>query len=194
MTKPMDQAMDFSGSVDPAMMRGAGREARKEKARSPCLPPLARFIIGFLLIRLPPQQVFEEPEITPGLKIMKKEDKGGGADQQTGEKRPGSITSAAQDQQQGASGKKAVVGDGGLSWRLKALARAKAQAGEGGASLAAVVSERWGSLSSLTSTLPEGRAADSESKGSARTDAMRYDAPAAFLRHRLTLNFPFLAS
>ena len=65
-------------------------------------------------------------------------------------------------QQQPPSSAAVVVGDGGLSWRMKALARAKAQAAEGGASLAAVVSERWGSLGGLTSALTEGRAADGE--------------------------------
>ena len=58
-----------------------------------------------------------------------------------------------------------VVGDGGLSWRMKALARAKAQASEGGANLSQVVAERWGSLGNLTSALTEGRAADGERVG-----------------------------
>jgi hypothetical protein len=53
-----------------------------------------------------------------------------------------------------------VVGDGGLSWRLKALARAKVQAEAQGSDLSTVVAERWGSLTQLTSALTEGRAAD----------------------------------
>ncbi|XP_031100711.1 CWF19-like protein 2 isoform X1 [Ipomoea triloba] len=43
----------------------------------------------------------------------------------------------------------AVVGDGGASWRLKALKRAKEQAAREGRKLDEVVEERWGSLSQL---------------------------------------------
>ena len=57
-----------------------------------------------------------------------------------------------------------VVGDGGLSWRLKALARAKSAAANDGRDLSSVVAERWGSLGDLTSTLSEGgRAANGRS-------------------------------
>ncbi|KAK9857597.1 hypothetical protein WJX84_001060, partial [Apatococcus fuscideae] len=52
-----------------------------------------------------------------------------------------------------------VVGDGGASWRMKALRRAQAQAAEEGSNLGELVSERWGSLQHLTATLTEGRAA-----------------------------------
>jgi hypothetical protein len=55
-----------------------------------------------------------------------------------------------------------VVGDGGLSWRLKALKRAQEQATASGGSLGSIVAERWGSLSDLTASLTEGRAADGE--------------------------------
>ncbi|GBG86214.1 hypothetical protein CBR_g41119 [Chara braunii] len=53
--------------------------------------------------------------------------------------------------QQGCIGKDrtALVGDGGLSWRLKALKRAKQQALRDGRSLEEVVGDRWGDLSSL---------------------------------------------
>lgn len=43
-----------------------------------------------------------------------------------------------------------VIGDGGASWRLKALRRAQAQAAEEGKSLDSLVSERFGSLDALT--------------------------------------------
>ncbi|TKV91439.1 hypothetical protein SEVIR_9G096700v4 [Setaria viridis] len=42
-----------------------------------------------------------------------------------------------------------VVGDGGASWRLKALKRAKEQAAREGRKLDEVVEERWGSLGNL---------------------------------------------
>ncbi|MCL7028962.1 hypothetical protein MKW94_008652 [Papaver nudicaule] len=42
-----------------------------------------------------------------------------------------------------------VVGDGGASWRLKALKRAQEQAARDGRKLEEVVGERWGSLSQL---------------------------------------------
>ena len=56
------------------------------------------------------------------------------------------------------------VGDGGASWRLKALARAKAQAGDAldpnfGRRIGDIVSEQWGSLSELTAGLQNARAA-----------------------------------
>ena len=42
-----------------------------------------------------------------------------------------------------------TVGDGGASWRMKALKRAQTQADERGTSLRDVVSQRWGSVSEL---------------------------------------------
>ena len=50
----------------------------------------------------------------------------------------------------GASG---GVGDGGASWRLKALRRAKERAAEEGKSLSEVVSDRWGSVSDLVDSI-----------------------------------------
>lgn len=60
------------------------------------------------------------------------------------------------------------VGDGGASWRLKALARAKAQSGDAsdpnfGRKSGDIVSEQWGSLSELTAGLQNSRAAHGES-------------------------------
>lgn len=58
----------------------------------------------------------------------------------------------------------ARVGDGGASWRLKALARAKAQSGDAsdpnfGRKVGDIVSEQWGSLAELTGGLSTSRAA-----------------------------------
>ena len=44
-------------------------------------------------------------------------------------------------------------GDGGASWRLKALRRAKERAAEEGKSLSEVVSDRWGSVSDLVDSI-----------------------------------------
>jgi hypothetical protein len=51
------------------------------------------------------------------------------------------------------------IGDGGASWRMKALRRAQSQAGEEGKVLSDVVAERWGSLGNLTAELAQGTAA-----------------------------------
>jgi len=51
------------------------------------------------------------------------------------------------------------IGDGGASWRMKALRRAQSQAGEDGKGLSDVVAERWGSLGNLTAELAQGTAA-----------------------------------
>lgn len=56
------------------------------------------------------------------------------------------------------------VGDGGASWRLKALARAKQQASDPsdpnfGRRVGDIVSEQWGSLAELTAGLTNTRAA-----------------------------------
>uniref|UniRef100_A0A0A8XZB8 Cwf19-like C-terminal domain-containing protein n=1 Tax=Arundo donax TaxID=35708 RepID=A0A0A8XZB8_ARUDO len=54
-----------------------------------------------------------------------------------------------------------VVGDGGASWRLKALKRAKEQAAREGRKLDEVVEERWGSLGHLAVSVSASRAAHS---------------------------------
>ncbi|KAG8062530.1 hypothetical protein GUJ93_ZPchr0003g18568 [Zizania palustris] len=54
-----------------------------------------------------------------------------------------------------------VVGDGGASWRLKALKRAKEQAAREGKNLGEVVEERWGSLGHLAGSVSASRAAPS---------------------------------
>ncbi|KAK9070780.1 hypothetical protein SSX86_011182 [Deinandra increscens subsp. villosa] len=54
-----------------------------------------------------------------------------------------------------------VVGDGGASWRLKALKRAQEQAAREGKNLDEVVGERWGSLGKLAVSVASGSAAPS---------------------------------
>ncbi|KAF8021840.1 hypothetical protein BT93_G2091 [Corymbia citriodora subsp. variegata] len=54
-----------------------------------------------------------------------------------------------------------VVGDGGASWRLKALKRAKEQAARDGRDIEEVVGERWGSLGHLAVSAASHRAAPS---------------------------------
>ncbi|PKU65430.1 CWF19-like protein 2 [Dendrobium catenatum] len=52
-----------------------------------------------------------------------------------------------------------LVGDGGASWRLKALKRAKEQAAREGLTLQEVVGERWGSLQELATSVAVHRSA-----------------------------------
>ncbi|XP_003559912.1 CWF19-like protein 2 [Brachypodium distachyon] len=54
-----------------------------------------------------------------------------------------------------------VVGDGGASWRLKALKRAKEQAAREGRKIEEVVEERWGSLGHLAASVSTSRVAPS---------------------------------
>lgn len=53
----------------------------------------------------------------------------------------------------------AKIGDGGASWRLKALRRAQEAAAEQGRSVSEVVAQRYGSLKDLTASLTERHAA-----------------------------------
>ncbi|KAF7827697.1 CWF19-like protein 2 isoform X1 [Senna tora] len=54
-----------------------------------------------------------------------------------------------------------LVGDGGASWRLKALKRAQEQAAREGRKLDQIVEERWGSLGDLTASVASHAAAPS---------------------------------
>ncbi|KAF7150452.1 hypothetical protein RHSIM_Rhsim02G0033400 [Rhododendron simsii] len=54
-----------------------------------------------------------------------------------------------------------VVGDGGASWRLKALKRAQEQAARDGRNLKEVVEERWGSVGQLAVSVASRKAASS---------------------------------
>ncbi|XP_062108164.1 uncharacterized protein LOC133819037 isoform X2 [Humulus lupulus] len=54
-----------------------------------------------------------------------------------------------------------LVGDGGASWRLKALKRAREQAARDGRKVDEVVEERWGSLGQLAVSVASNRAAPS---------------------------------
>lgn len=56
-----------------------------------------------------------------------------------------------------------VVGDGGASWRLKALKRAEEQAARDGRRLEEVVEERWGSLGQLAVSVAASKVAPSRS-------------------------------
>ncbi|XP_020590716.1 CWF19-like protein 2 isoform X2 [Phalaenopsis equestris] len=56
-----------------------------------------------------------------------------------------------------------LVGDGGASWRLKALKRAKEQAAREGLSLQEVVGERWSSLQELATSVAVHRSAPAHS-------------------------------
>lgn len=79
---------------------------------------------------------------------------------------------------EGASGAAAgasapTIGDGGASWRLKALRRAKSQAGEEGKSLNEIVSERWGSVNELAVGINERHAAHDMAHSHAARDRRR---------------------
>ena len=58
------------------------------------------------------------------------------------------------------SGASGGVGDGGASWRLKALRRAKERAADEGKSLADVVGDRWGSVAQLVESIGDKVAPD----------------------------------
>ncbi|PNX92720.1 cwf19-like protein 2-like, partial [Trifolium pratense] len=79
-----------------------------------------------------------------------------------------------------------VVGDGGASWRLKALKRAQEQAAREGRSFQEVVGERWGSLGELTASVASKaaaparahlRAIKSRQRGVTEENSPDYDKP-----------------
>ncbi|CAA7399250.1 unnamed protein product [Spirodela intermedia] len=66
-----------------------------------------------------------------------------------------------------------VVGDGGASWRLKALKRAQEQAARDGRKLDEVVEERWGSLGQLAASVASRRVAHTHAHQHAIKDRRR---------------------
>lgn len=65
------------------------------------------------------------------------------------------------------------IGDGGASWRMKALKRAQEQAAREGRKLDEVVEERWGSLASLVDSVAIQRAAHANAHMHAKRDRTR---------------------
>lgn len=63
-----------------------------------------------------------------------------------------------------------TVGDGGASWRMKALKRAQSQASGDGKTLSDVVSERWGSVTDLTRGISENKTAHAMAHARAARD------------------------
>lgn len=70
-----------------------------------------------------------------------------------------------------------VVGDGGASWRLKALKRAQEQAAREGKKLDEVVGERWGSLGKLAVSVASSSAAPSHAHLHAIKNRIRRQQP-----------------
>lgn len=68
-----------------------------------------------------------------------------------------------------------AIGDGGASWRLKALRRAQAAAAEAGSDVRAEVESRWGSMAQLTAGLHGQRAAHANAHLHAARDRARGD-------------------
>ncbi|GLI66933.1 hypothetical protein VaNZ11_010972 [Volvox africanus] len=117
------------------------------------------------------QKQVAEPEIVAGLRIMKKPDPAASlrdASRQGAAAAPG-----------GRGLSSGLVGDGGASWRLKALRRAQEQARAEGRSLQEVVGERWGSLAQLTEELTSTVAADGKAHLRAAAERRRAAAEGA---------------
>ncbi|EFJ41173.1 hypothetical protein VOLCADRAFT_119773 [Volvox carteri f. nagariensis] len=112
-------------------------------------------------------------EVVAGLRIMKTTDS---AAPEAAAAAAGMATAPASGGGGGGGGG-GLVGDGGASWRLKALRRAQEQARAEGRSLQEVVGERWGSLAQLTGALTSSAAADG--KAHLRPAAERRRAAAA---------------
>lgn len=80
----------------------------------------------------------------------------------------------ADPQRRGGREKSAVgIGDGGASWRMKALKRAQEAAAREGKNLNEVVQERWDSLGQLTASVASGRAAPAYAHRFAQKDRER---------------------
>ncbi|KAJ4843823.1 hypothetical protein Tsubulata_014030 [Turnera subulata] len=128
--------------------------ARKEMGLDWMLRP------GEKTIREPAVTVDQQPEESPSEEHMKVnprelnpylKDNGSGYPDDTVEKRDDSNQLPSSS----------LVGDGGASWRLKALKRAQEQAARDGRNLDEVVEERWGSLGQLAASAASRAAAPS---------------------------------
>ncbi|XP_077239241.1 cwfJ-like family protein [Tasmannia lanceolata] len=82
-------------------------------------------------------------------------------------------TGYPEGESQTTGGNHSVVGDGGASWRLKALKRAQEQAAREGRKLDEVVEERWGSLGQLAVSVASRSAAPSHAHLRAIKDRKR---------------------
>ncbi|CAL5440840.1 unnamed protein product [Camellia sinensis] len=123
------------------------QQSKKMKTKEPAKQMHGRRSSTFVALIVRPDQMKENPiELNPYFK-----------NNGTGYPEEADGTKAGQNQLLSS----AVVGDGGASWRLKALKRAQEQAAREGMALEEVVGERWGSLGQLAVSVASRTAAPS---------------------------------